>query len=128
MKGRLIVTIVTNLIYEVAIVFGMAWLLPQWGIHPAVWAILLCVVIFAIYAVICFEIGNRTLQKKIAPGSTDMTGMEGIVTQQLDPKGMVKIEGELWAAEAENEATIEVGTAVVVTGQKELVLKVRVSP
>jgi membrane protein implicated in regulation of membrane protease activity len=124
MKARLIITIITNLLYEVAIVFGIIWLLPKMGIKVPWWVTLICVVVFALYAAVCFEIGNRTLRRKPVSGFTDMTGYQGVVTSPLKPDGYIKIEGEIWAAEVE-KGLLEAGSKVEVIGQKGLKLVVR---
>ena len=124
MKTRLIITIITNILYEVAIVAGIIWLLPKMGVKIPWWGTLLCVLAFALYAAVFFQIGNRTLRKNPMLGLTNMTGTEGIVINCLRPEGLIKIGVELWAAESET-GQIEVGLKVEVIGQKELKLLVR---
>jgi len=128
MKTRLIVvTIITNTLYEVAIIAGGLWLLPRLGYRLPLWGIITAAVVFAAWAAFCFQIGLRTLKKKPLAGFTDMIGLEGVAAGRLNPEGYVKVAGELWRARAENE-TIPAGTRVEVTGQKELKLVVRARP
>ena len=58
-------------------------------------------------------------------GLTDMTGARGIVVKELRPEGMVKINGELWAARSTDGETIQKGERIVVENQVGLKLTVR---
>jgi membrane-bound ClpP family serine protease len=125
MKTRLIiVTLITNLFYEAAIVVGGVWLLPKLGFAMPWWGTTLGAVVFAAWAAFCFRTGWQTLKIKPLGGLTDMIGTEGTATSRLDPVGYIKIDGELWKAQTEKDP-IKAGARVVVTGQKELKLVVR---
>ena len=124
MNARLIMTIFTNLLYEAIIVALLIWGLPRLGIHIPLYGITLICLAFLIYAVVLFIIGSRTLRKKPLPGFTTMVGLEGQVVSRLAPDGILRIEGELWNARAEN-STIEVGSEVIVVRQYGLKLAVR---
>ena len=124
MNARLIMAIFTNLLYEAIIVALLIWGLPRLGIHIPLYGITLICLAFLIYAVVLFIIGSRTLRKKPLPGFTTMVGLEGQVVSRLAPDGILRIEGELWNARAEN-STIEVGSEVIVVRQYGLKLAVR---
>jgi membrane-bound ClpP family serine protease len=124
MNARLIMTIFTNLLYEAIIVALLIWGLPRLGIHIPPYGITLVCLAFLIYAVVLFIIGSRTLRKKPLPGFTTMVGLQGQVVSRLAPDGILRIEGELWNARAEN-GTIEVGSEVIVVRQYGLKLAVR---
>jgi membrane-bound ClpP family serine protease len=124
MNARLIMTIFTNLVYEAIIVALLIWGLPRLGIHIPLYGIIIICLAFPIYAVALFIIGSRTLTKKPLPGFTTMVGLEGQVVSRLAPDGVVRIEGELWNARAEN-CTIEGGAEVIVVRQYGLKLAVR---
>jgi membrane-bound ClpP family serine protease len=123
MNVRLIMTIFTNLVYEAIIVALLIWGLPRLGIHIPLYGVTLISLAFLIYAVVLFIIGDRTLRKKPLPGFTTMVGLQGQVVSQLAPEGVVRIEGELWNARAEN-GTIEGGAEVIVVRQYRLKLVV----
>lgn len=127
MNARLIIAIITSLIDEVIILVVILVVLPIYDIRLSWWAIALIVIAFLIYAVATFIIGTRILKKKPLPGLTDMTGTEGKVTSDINPKGFVRIEGELWEAKAEN-GPIEKGASVVVVSQNGLKLTVKRKP
>jgi membrane-bound serine protease (ClpP class) len=61
-------------------------------------------------------------------GNETLAGKPGEVRQALDPKGMVQAEGELWSAESEGGARLEVGTRVEVVRIEGLRLIVRKKP
>jgi membrane protein implicated in regulation of membrane protease activity len=123
-KTRLVITIITNIIWEALIIGAAVWGLPLLGIHLPLWAIVIITIAFAIYAAGLYWIGNRIIDKKILPGSTDMVGVKGRVIKRLAPSGVIQIEGELWEAKV-TSGTVEAGTEVLVTGQKGLKLEVR---
>jgi membrane-bound ClpP family serine protease len=124
MNARLIMAIFTNLVYEAIIVAVIIWGLPRWGIHMPLYGLILICVAFAVYGVVSFLIGNRTLRRKPLPGLTSMVGIEGQVVSRLAPEGFVRIGGELWNARAEN-GSIDVGADVIVVRQSGLKVVVR---
>lgn len=124
MNARLIMAIFTNLLYEAVIVAVILWGLPRWNIHIPMYGLILICVAFAVYGVISFHIGSRTLQRKQLPGLTSMVGIEGQVVDRLAPEGFVRIGGELWNARAEN-GSIDVGIDVIVVRQSGLKVVVR---
>ena len=124
MNARLIMAIFTNLLYEAIIVAVILWGLPRWGIHIPLYGLILICIAFAVYEVISFLIGSRTLRRKPLPGLTTMVGIEGQVVNRLAPEGFVRIGGELWNARAEN-GSIDVGVDVIVLRQSGLKVVVR---
>lgn len=70
----------------------------------------------------------RTQRSTPRTGKSGLIGQIGEVRRELAPGGMIHVEGELWAAEAEGLAegeTIPAGAHVEVTGMEGLRLKVR---
>jgi membrane-bound serine protease (ClpP class) len=124
MNTRLIIAIVTSLIDEVIIIAVVLWVLPRFDIHLPLWALVLLIIGFVIYAVGSYVIGARILNKKPLAGLTNMVDIEGSVTTSLAPRGFVKIKGELWKARAES-GTLIPGTNIIVISQKGLELVVR---
>ena len=124
MNARLVLAIFTNLVYEAIIAAVIMWGLPRWDIHITLYGLILICVAFAIYGVVSFIIGSRTLRRKPLPGLTTMVGIEGQVVSRLAPEGFVRIGGELWNARAEN-GSIDVGADVIVVHQSGLKVVVR---
>jgi membrane-bound ClpP family serine protease len=56
----------------------------------------------------------RAHQKQVSAGREELVGKTAEVETVLDPKGMVLIEGELWAAISE-KGRVKVGEEVLVT-------------
>jgi len=50
-------------------------------------------------------------------------GARAVVIERLDPRGRVRVSGELW--DAESGAAAEVGTDVIIVGVDRLKLRVR---
>jgi len=116
--------ILTNVLGEAVIVAVIIWGLPRWGIHIPLYGLILTCVAFAVYGVVSFLIGSRTLRRKPLPGLTTMVGIEGRVVSRLAPECFVRIGGELWNARAEN-GSIDVGADVIVVRQSGLKVVVR---
>ncbi|MCK5589433.1 MAG: serine protease [Dehalococcoidales bacterium] len=72
---------------------------------------------FVIFAIIQ---GQR---RKLTAGIEDMVGRIAVAQTSLNPKGMVRAEGEIWAAVSEG-GDIEPGEEVVITQVKGLKLRV----
>jgi len=123
-NARLIIAIVTSVLYELVIVSAIIWGLPRLGINIPIWGIVIIVLFFASYAVVFYKIGSRVLKKEPLPGLPDMIGTEGKVTTSLTPVGFVKIKGEFWEARAQN-GNINAGTEVIVISQDGLKIIVR---
>ncbi len=66
----------------------------------------------------------RTKSTKIITGSHGMIGEIGEVRRALEPQGMVFVHGELWKAETQNGAHVEVGQKVEVVELDSLRVKV----
>jgi membrane-bound ClpP family serine protease len=123
-NARLIIALITNLIYELIIVAVIIFGLPRLGIHIPVYGTVLICAGFLIFAVIFYRIGSTILRKQPLPGLSDMIGMEGRVVSRLNPDGLIRISSELWKARSES-GEMEYGEDVIVTGQTGLRLIVR---
>ncbi len=86
---------------------------------PIIVAIVFAVafIVFVIYAIV------KGQKRKVSVGVEDMIGKEAVVQTELDPKGTVLAEGELWTAIAE-DSTIEPGEEVIITKVEGLKLRV----
>ncbi len=124
MNTRLVIALITSLIDEVIILAVIIWGLPRWGVHIPWWGTTLMCLGFAAYAILTFRIGSRILKKKPVPGFTDLIGMSGRAVEPLSPRGMVRINSELWEAKAESGA-IPAGGEVEVVSQEGMKLVVR---
>lgn len=124
MNTRLLIAIITSLLDEAVIVAIIIFGLPRLGVQIPVWGIVLVGLAFVAFAVTTFRIGSRTLLKKPVPGLTNMVGVQGRVTSPLNPRGFVRIQGELWEARADKEH-INAGADVIVVAQQGLKLVVR---
>jgi membrane protein implicated in regulation of membrane protease activity len=59
-------------------------------------------------------------------GAKSLIGTEGVVEEQLNPSGYIRVRGELWQAEVmESKAPIEKGETVLVEGAYGLILLVQ---
>jgi len=90
---------------------------------PIITAIVLAVafVAFVIYAIV------KGQKRRLSAGIEQMIGKEAVVRTDLDPKGTVLAEGEIWTAIAEG-STIESGEEVIITRVEGLKLRVTRKP
>jgi membrane-bound ClpP family serine protease len=81
-------------------------------------------VAWAVYSVYTYQMGTRALRKEQVVGWPNMIGTKGKVVSPLTPEGLVRINGELWAAKS-NAIEMKLGEEVIVIGQERLKLVVR---
>jgi len=124
MIGRLIMAIVTTLLYELALIAVVLWGLPRLGIYVPIPGLVVLVLALGAVAIATYRKGSQALRKKAVVGLTSMIGSKAKVVSKIDPEGMVKVKGELWKAQSTGER-IDVGEEVTVVGQKRLKLIVR---
>jgi len=76
---------------------------------------LIVVIAICVAALIAFVVQRivRAHQQKVAAGREELVGMTAEVETVLDPKGIVLIEGERWAAISE-KGRVKVGEEVIV--------------
>ncbi len=83
------------------------------------------IVIAAIFFVI-MTIAVRAQRRPILFGRETMPGKQGLVEQALNPRGMVRVNGELWSAElVDGIGPLPAGARVEVVSISGLVLRVR---
>lgn len=94
----------------------------SWYITFRVASIVVAVVITGFFA---YAIAKAVKAKREKPkiGEKEMVGKKGIALTDISPKGQVKIMGEIWQAEADQE--IKRGEEIVVVEQNRMILKVR---
>jgi membrane-bound serine protease (ClpP class) len=124
MSGRLIVAIVTTLLYELALITVVLWGLPQLGIYIPILGLVVLVLALGAVAIATYRKSSQALEKKAVVGLSSMIDSKATVVSKIDPEGMVKVKGELWKAQSTGER-IDVGEEVTVVGQKRLKLIVR---
>ncbi len=110
--------------FALLVLEGRRWLAPL-------------IVVLAVYALTqaSWAFGALNNQREYArnPRRSDinelagMVGAAGVVTKACDPKGQIRVDGELWQAKTAGESPIAKGAAVVVLGADSLVLEVEAS-
>ena len=127
-RGRLIIAIINTLLEQTAIVFIVFWLLPLLGIEMPLWGSIILLVFlmtgWLLWSIIAYRKGSLALRREPLVGLPDMVGSKGEVVRTLTPEGMVKIRGELWAAQSVN-GNVSSGVEVIVVEQERLKLVVR---
>ena len=80
----------------------------------APWLIVIIVIGIAAFLAVAIIWGIRAHQQQVSAGREDLVGKTAEVKIALEPKGVVFVEGERWAAVSE-KSRIKSGEEVVIT-------------
>jgi membrane-bound ClpP family serine protease len=109
---------------DLLILILILWVI-QWWVGLPSW---LCGVIVGLWItkdVLMFPFAWRAYETS-SGDAVSLIGSKGIVEEELNPSGYVRVHGELWKAEAiENKGPIEKGETVLVRGANGLTLFVQ---
>lgn len=114
MSTRLILAIISTLIWEALLLLICLVILPVFDILVPPWLIITFAALLAVYAVSSYLAGSGAFSKKPLKGLSSMEGCTGLSITPLNPRGTVKIGSEFWNA---------VGTEAIAAGEKIVVLK-----
>lgn len=78
------------------------------------WAVMLIVILAAAFLAVAINWGIRAHRQEILAGSEELIGKTAEVKTDMNPKGIVLIQGELWTAVLE-AGQAEPGDDVVIT-------------
>ena len=126
-RGRLIIAVVTTLLDEALVLVLILWGLPMLGVKLPLPILIIIGLLWTGFAVLMYIAGTKALRRKPVTGLSDMIDTKGKVAKILKPDGMVKINGELWAATSSDGETIQNGVDIIVESQNGLKLIVRKS-
>ncbi len=115
----------------ITFIFGIMLIPAEKAVHemPLHWfaTFRIASIVVAIFITLFFSYAlvKAMKAKKAKPkiGEGDLIGEKGIAITDLKPKGQVKVRGEIWQAEAEEE--IKEGEEIIVIEQERLKLKVK---
>jgi membrane protein implicated in regulation of membrane protease activity len=95
------------------------WLdLPGWFI----WGL---VALWVVKDMVLFPFVRRAYESSSSEPSTSMVGMRGVATEQLNPRGYIRVRGELWRAELlDSQQSVEAGRMVRIREERGLTLLV----
>ena len=85
--------------------------------------ITVALVMSAIFAFVVYKVAQAR-RMKVKGGPEQLIGMAGTAISPLTPRGEVRVEGQIWKAEA-LEGQIKTGEAVEIVGREGLVLRVK---
>ncbi len=87
------------------------------------WLIILVIVSVVAFLAFAVIYGIRAHRQQVFAGREELIGKVAEVTTEMEPKGMVRIEGEQWAATLE-KGRAEPGEEVIITKVEGLKLRV----
>ena len=122
MKTWLIVLIA--LLDDVAVLVIIFVVLWFFDVEISLTAIIVFGLVLGTFVFIVHRAIVPSLRRKKMTGAEGMVGLTGEVAQSLNPKGVIKINGEYWKARSV-EGEIDVGEEVVVLKIKGLNLEVK---
>ncbi len=86
---------------------------PDWfRINP--WTVIITIIILVAFIVLAVYYSIRAHRRKVGAGKEELIGRTAEASTSLEPRGTVFIEGERWAAIADEER-IEAGEEVIIT-------------
>ena len=121
MTRRLLVAIVTTIIWAALLAMVMQWLLPRTGINIPFAGLIAMMAALLAYSIISYRLATPTLKKEPVVGAEAMIGRKGNVITRLAPDGMVQVGDELWKACSPGEI-IDIGDEVSIIGLEGLKL------
>jgi len=107
MKFRLIWAIVSIILEEIAILVVALLVFPEWNIEIPIALLVIIMIAWLVMSVFLYIAGSRALDRKLLDGPDFIIGKKGTVVRALNPKGLVKINGELWGAESQHNINID---------------------
>ncbi len=90
-------------------------------INPWLFALIIIVVVVFLVFVVIWVVHAH--QRKVGAGKEELIGKKAVVKVALNPKGIVLVEGELWAAVID-EGSVAPENEVIITGVDGLKLTV----
>ncbi|HXV80832.1 MAG TPA: NfeD family protein [Candidatus Binatia bacterium] len=96
--------------------------LVEWFSLP-LWAAFGLLGLWVIKDIVLYPIVRAAYESDVKTGVEQLVGEKGVAQERLNPRGMVRIRGELWRAEAEpGEQRIEPNSKIKVTAARGLTL------
>ncbi len=102
--------------------------MPEFQIDPnwfqvSPWLIIVLVICIIAFIALAVDRGIRAHRRQISAGREELVGRAAMVTEALNPKGTVFVEGERWTAVSE-EGRVKLGEEVIITKVESLKLYV----
>jgi membrane-bound serine protease (ClpP class) len=94
------------------------------AMHISIELIILIVILTAAFFLFAITFGIRAQRKKVATGNEGIIGEKGETLTNLNPKGKIKVHGEIWDAESV-DGDIQKGNPVFIFDIENLTLKVK---
>jgi len=120
-RGYAVLTIITTLLEEAALVAVVLWLLPRVTINIPLWGLILMMIALGVYNYINYRLSKKALVKK--PRISLDIGSRGRTITPISPKGYVRVNGELW--QASSSSTIDAGEEIAIVGIEGMTLLIR---
>lgn len=110
---------------DTALAFLVLWILAAWADVPH-WIAGSLAVLWILKDILMFPVLWSSFGGTDASDLHSLVGAEGVVTAMCDPHGYVRVRGETWKAEPDEQGTvIDAGVPIVVTGSQGLTLYVK---
>jgi membrane-bound serine protease (ClpP class) len=87
------------------------------------WLIIIVVIVFIVFVAFTVVFGIRAHRQQVLAGREELIGKTAEATTEMEPKGIVLIQGERWAAILD-KGRVEPGEEVTITKVEGLKLRV----
>ena len=122
-KGYTIYSVLTSLLWEAILAVVVLRLLPKYGVNIPLWALIVLMALFGAYEYMSYRLGKRALDRMPLVSLEVLIGTKCKTITPLNPRGYVRIGGELWRAKAESD--IAADEEVTVIGVERMTFLVR---
>jgi membrane-bound serine protease (ClpP class) len=106
-----------------ALALGGLILFDDSAVHVARPLVAAVTTVTVLFFLLVFGAAIRSRRNRPHLGASALLGRRALALERLDPRGRVRLDGELWNAEAQE--SVDAGAEVVVTGVEGLTLRVR---
>ena len=120
--GYTVYSLIGTIVEQGAIFIIIRWWLPQIGIEVPWWGLALVMGAFLVYSIYTYSKGRAAMRQTPLVAPETVIGSRGRVATSLDPRGYVRVKGELW--KAQSEYRLEPDDEIVVVGVRGIQLVV----
>lgn len=98
--GYTLYAVIGTVIEQGAIFIIVSLWLPQVGLEVPIWGLVLIMAAFMAYSIYTYIKGRGAMRKLPVVAPEIVVGSKGKVATAIDPRGYVRVKGELWKAQS----------------------------
>ena len=98
--GYTVYALTGTILEQGAIFVIIRWGLPQLDIYVPWWGLVIVMGAFLVYSVYTYSRGRAAMRRNPMVAPETIIGSRGRVATSIDPRGYVRVKGELWKAQS----------------------------